>query len=130
MKSLVAEFVLPELARRFPERCAGQRGSYTRVFESELNRRIKTLELSHAGVEIGYLPHDAEVRLTPGCCGKCGGGECRSGGRRTNYRGDWPGASHWEKRRNPERAVGTRLRARKWRVALAESCTGGWWPGR
>ncbi len=129
MKSLVAEFVLPELARRFPERLLQVKEvlHIEGFFESELNRRIKTLELSHAGVEIGYLPHDAEVRLTlMAAAESVAEAECRVAEVEEQIIGVI-GREHLIGRNGEtlERAVGTRLRARKWRVALAESCTGG-----
>jgi len=129
MKSLVAEFVLPELAERFPERLL-QVKEVLRIegfFESELNRRIKTLELSHAGVEIGYLPHDAEVRLTlMAAAESVAEAERRVAGGEEQLIGVI-GREHLIGRNGEtlERAVGTRLRARNWRLALAESCTGG-----
>ena len=129
MKSLVAEFVLPELAERFPERLL-QVKEVLRIegfFESELNRRIKTLELSHAGVEIGYLPHDAEVRLTLMAAAESVAEAERRVAEVEEQLIGVIGREHLIGRNGEtlERAVGTRLRARNWRLALAESCTGG-----
>lgn len=129
MKSLVAEFVLPELAERFPERLLQVKEilHIEGFFESELNRRIKTLELSQAGVEIGYLPHDAEVRLTLMAAAESVVEAERRIAEVEEQLIGVIGREHLIGRNGEtlERAVGTRLRARKWRLALAESCTGG-----
>ena len=66
MKTLLAERVIPDLEQRFPQRLVAVKQvlRITGFYESELNRRLKALRAEASGVEIGYLPHDAEVRLT------------------------------------------------------------------
>ena len=95
MKTLLAEFVIPDLEERFPERLV-QVKEIVRIqgfFESELNRRIKTLDLAQFGVEIGYLPHDAEVQIdSAGCRRKClKRTTAYRRGRKADHRGNWPG---------------------------------------
>ena len=129
MKSLLAEFVIPDLEQRFPHRLVHVK-EIIRIqgfFESELNRRIKTLDLTQSGVEIGYLPHDAEVRLT-----LLASAESRTTARSRIVQVEEKiigviGQQHIIGRNEEslERVIGARLRARNWRLAVAESCTGG-----
>ena len=129
MKSLIAEFVIPGLEKQFPKRLM-QVKEIIRIqgfFESELNRRIKTLDLADAGVEIGYLPHDAEVRLT-----LLAAAESVTTAQRRIAEVEKEiigviGQEHVIGRNDEtlERAIGSKLKARNWRLAVAESCTGG-----
>jgi nicotinamide-nucleotide amidase len=129
MKSLLAELVIPDLEQRFPHRLA-QVKEIIRIqgfFESELNRRIKTLDLTQSGVEIGYLPHDAEVRLT-----LLASAASRTAARASILQVEEKiigviGRQHVIGRDEEtlERVIGARLKTRNWRLAVAESCTGG-----
>lgn len=129
MKSLLAEFVIPDLEQRFPDRLM-QVKEIIRIqgfFESELNRRIKTLELGQSGVEIGYLPHDAEVRLTLMAAAETVSGAQQRIAEVERQIIGVIGEEHVIGRNEEtlERAIGSRLRVRNWRLAVAESCTGG-----
>jgi len=129
MKSLVAEFVIPELEERFPERLM-QVKEIIRIqgfFESELNRRIKTLNLDDTGVERGYLPHDAEVRLTLMAAAESREAAARRITEVEKQIVEVIGQEYLIGRNDEtlEHAIGSKLRARKWRLAVAESCTGG-----
>jgi nicotinamide-nucleotide amidase len=129
MKSLLAELVIPDLEQRFPHRLVHVK-EIIRIqgfFESELNRRIKTLDLTQSGVEIGYLPHDAEVRLT-----LLASAASRTAARASILKVEEKvigviGRQHVIGRDEEtlERVIGARLKTRNWRLAVAESCTGG-----
>jgi nicotinamide-nucleotide amidase len=129
MKTLLTEFVIPDLEERFPERLV-QVKEIVRIqgfFESELNRRIKTLDLAQFGVEIGYLPHDAEVRLT-----LLAAAESASSAQRLIAEVERQiigviGKEHVIGRNEEtlERVIGEKLKRRAWRLAVAESCSGG-----
>jgi nicotinamide-nucleotide amidase len=121
--------VIPDLEQRFPERLAVVK-QVLRIqgyYESELNRRLLTVADETTGVEIGYLPHDAEIRLT-----FLASAESENVARTR--------IEELEKRvigiigeqhvigRNEEtleRVIGDKLRSLGWRMAVAESCTGG-----
>ena len=129
MKSLLAEFVIPDLEERFPERLI-QVKEIVRIqgfFESELNRRIKTLELAQFGVEIGYLPHDAEVRLTLLATAESASSAQRRIAEVERQIIGVIGHEHVIGRNDEtiERVIGEKLKRRNWRLAVAESCTGG-----
>jgi nicotinamide-nucleotide amidase len=129
MKTLLSDLVLPDLAERFPARQAlvKQVLRIEGYYESELNRLLKALSTEAAGVEIGYLPHDAEIRLT-----FLASAESESTAlarvealERKVIRAI--GEKHVIGRNEEtlERVIGEKLRARGWRMAVAESCTGG-----
>jgi nicotinamide-nucleotide amidase len=129
MKTLLAELVIPDLEKRFPHRlaCLKQILRIQGFYESELNRRLKALGEEDTGVEIGYLPHDAEIRLTFLAIA-----ETESIARARIEAVEQKiialiGEEHVVGRNEEtlERVIGTRLRAQGWRMAVAESCTGG-----
>jgi nicotinamide-nucleotide amidase len=129
MKTLLADLVIPDLEQRFPERQAVVK-QVLRVqgyYESELNRRLKALTEEAGGVEIGYLPHDAEIRLT-----FLASAESESVARTRIEEVEQRvigiiGGQHIIGRNEEtlERVIGEKLRAQGWRMAVAESCTGG-----
>jgi nicotinamide-nucleotide amidase len=129
MKTLLEELVVPDLEKRFPHRltCLKQTLRIQGFYESELNRRLKTLDAEDSGVEIGYLPHDAEIRLTLMAVA-----ESESIARSRiealeNKILALIGKEHIIGRNEEtlERVIGEKLRAQSWRLAVAESCTGG-----
>jgi nicotinamide-nucleotide amidase len=96
-------------------------------YESELNRRIDAIDTEKTGVEIGYLPHDAEIRLT-----FMAAAETESIARSRIEALEAKiitliGPEHVIGKNDEtlERVIGEKLRARGWRLAVAESCTGG-----
>jgi len=129
MKTLLAELVIPDLEKRFPHRlvCVKQILRIQGFYESELNRRLKTIETETSGVEIGYLPHDAEIRLTLMASAES---EREA---RTRIEAlekkiiPLIGRQHVFGRNEEtlERVIGEKLRHLSWRMAIAESCTGG-----
>lgn len=129
MKTLLAELVVPDLENRFPHRpsCIKETLRIEGFYESELNRRLTTLEAEDSGVEIGYLPHDAEIRLT-----LLAVAESESLARSRIEALEKKivaliGREHIIGRNEEtlERVIGEKLKALNWRLAVAESCTGG-----
>ncbi len=129
MKTLLAELVIPDLEKRFPHRlaCLKETLRIQGFYESELNRRIDAIDTEKTGVEIGYLPHDAEIRLT-----FMAAAETESIARSRIEALEEKiitliGREHviGKNEETLERVIGEKLRARGWRLAVAESCTGG-----
>jgi len=129
MRTLVGELVIPGLENRFPERLVSVK-EILRLhgyYESELIRRLRTLSADASGVEIGYLPHDAEVRLT-----FLATAESEQVARTRIEELEkkiiaMVGREHVIGRNQEtlEHVIGEKLRERGWRLAVAESCTGG-----
>jgi nicotinamide-nucleotide amidase len=129
MRSLLAELVIPDLEKRFPQRLAHVK-KVLRIqgfYESELNQRLKPLNAELAGVEIGYLPHDAEIRLTVLASAESETAALTRAEQVEQQIVSMIGLQHLIGRNEEtlERVVGKKLRARNWRLAVAESCTGG-----
>ena len=129
MRSLLAELVIPGLEKRFPQRLTHVK-KVLRIqgfYESELNQRLKPLNAELAGVEIGYLPHDAEIRLTMLASAESETAALTRVEQVENLIVRTIGPQHLIGRNEEtlERVVGKKLRARNWRLAVAESCTGG-----
>ncbi len=134
MKTLLAELVIPDLEKRFPDRpvCIKRVIRIQGFYESELNQRLKEIETEASGVEIGYLPHDAEIQLT-----LLASAESEKEARDRIADLDRKiveliGREHVIGRNEEtlERVIGEKLRAKGWRMAIAESCTGGLVAGR
>ncbi len=131
---LLANIVIPDLERRFPERGVYMK-EIVRVqgyFESEVNLRLKDLNCRHIGVEIGYLPQGRENWVTLFSTAATEE-ECRSHIREVREEVIARlGARHISGRNDEglEKVVGGLLRARSWRIAVAESCTGGLLSGK
>ena len=129
MKTLLEELVIPDLKKQFPQRLVGVK-EVLRLhgyYESELNRRLLALRAEAAGVEIGYLPHDGEVRLTLLATAES---EQVARARIEELEAKiiaLIGPEHVIGRNQEtlEKVIGENLRARGWRLAVAESCTGG-----
>jgi nicotinamide-nucleotide amidase len=129
MKTLLAELVIPDLEKRFPHRliCVKQILRIQGFYESDLNRRLKTLGTETFDVEIGYLPHDAEIRLTLMASAESEG-EARSRIEALEKKIiPLIGLEHVFGRNEEtlEAVIGEKLRHLSWRLAIAESCTGG-----
>lgn len=129
MKFLLSEVVIPDLDRRFPRHSAYLK-EVVRVqgmVESEVNRRLRDLDCRRIGVEIGYLPQGSENWVTLFSVA-ASEEECRT--RIGKVREEVVarlGEKHISGRNDEclEKVVGEKLRERGWRMAAAESCTGG-----
>jgi len=129
MRQLLTETVIPDMESRFP-----QRPVYVKRIlrvqglpESAINHRLKDWSCREVGIDIGYLPQGNENWVTLLATGETReeadtrlhraqrqviarlGDECISGLDDESL----------------EKVVGARLRDNKWRIAAAESCTGG-----
>jgi len=129
MRILMEEAVLPELDRRFPGRpaCVKRILRVQELVESRIGRFLEGWEEQETGVRIGYLPQTAENWITllaeadteEEASRRVEGAVAevleRVGARYVSgYDGD-----------TLEKVVGDRLRERGWKLAVAESCTGG-----
>ena len=128
MKTLMIEHVLPRLATWCPDYAVSTYQKIFRIFnlpESEVNRRIATLQLSD-DVNIGYYPVFPEVHLSliirdtePKTAKRLFDSSCKAIG---TVLGDH---IYGYNRDNMERIVGKYLTNKNMRLAVAESCTGG-----
>ncbi|MFZ2444936.1 MAG: CinA family nicotinamide mononucleotide deamidase-related protein [Syntrophobacteraceae bacterium] len=128
MKYLMAHVVIPDLEARFPRRC-----SYIKhvvriqgLLEAEVNRRLRNLE-SPRGVDIGYLPQGRENWVTIFASAP-NEEQCRVLVKQAEDQViSLIGAGHISGHNDDclEKVVGRHLRERRWRLAAAESCTGG-----
>ncbi len=129
MKHLMAESVIPDLEARFPDRCAYLK-QIVRVQglpEIEVNSRLRTFDSRSEGVDIGYYPQGREnwVSIFAAAQDK---ETCRALVKSAEDKiVALIGASHISGRNDDclEKVIGRSLRNRGWRLALAESCTGG-----
>lgn len=129
MQQLMNEKVIPDLESRFPQRPVyiKQVLRVQGLTESVISYRLKDLSLQGLGIDIGYLPQrnenwvtllataatreEAHIRLHRAQQQIVArlGAECISGIDDESL----------------EKVVGVRLREKKWKMAAAESCTGG-----
>lgn len=129
MKHLLAKSVIPDLESRFPKRCAYLK-HVVRVQglpEGEVNNRLRDMNPDKLGVDIGYLPQGRENWVTIFASAPSEQ-ECRSLVKRAEEKIVSLIGSHHVSGRNDdclEKVVGMRLRERNWKLAAAESCTGG-----
>lgn len=129
MRYLMAEFVIPSLEIHFPDRPVYSKRILRVVgfFESELNRILEVIRPERGSLEIGYLPHDGEIRVTI-----LGIGSSQD---EVNKKIDdmeekilaliGPGHLIGRDDDSLEKVIGRELRDRNWKMAVAESCTGG-----
>ena len=126
---LLANLVIPDLEVRFPNRC-----SYIKhilrvqgLIEGEVNKRLRSLDPPAMGVDIGYLPHGRENWVTIFASAP-DEEQCRDLVKRAEEKIIALIGSHHISGHNDdclEKVVGRHLRERGWRLATAESCTGG-----
>lgn len=130
MKTLLAELVIPDLEKRFPlrTRCMKRVIRVQGLLESEINQRLNDLDAREMAVEIGYYPQGRENWVTlfstgeseKDCLERIDAAEAkvvaRLGAERISGRNE----------ETIEKVVGRQLLAKKWKLAVAESCTGGW----
>ena len=129
VKYLLANLVIPDLEARFPNRC-----SYIKhvlriqgLIESEVNKRLRSFNPGSMGVDIGYLPQGSENWVTI-FASATDEDQCRDLVKRAEEQIiSLIGARHISGHDDDclEKVVGRHLRERGWRLATAESCTGG-----
>lgn len=129
MRMLLSEMVIPDLEERFPGRYVylKQVVRVQGLFESEIGRRLRELDCRHMGVEIGYLPQGRENWVTLFARG-ASEDECRRQlAEACRKVVDLIGAHNVSGYGDDvlEKVVGRLLRQSGWRMAVAESCTGG-----
>lgn len=129
METLLQEVVLPDLMRRFPERpaCCQRVLRIYGLMETEINERLTGFDAVAYGVKVGYLPQTAENWVTL----LASATDAQEAQRRLNAAEKelvlLLGEDHVIGRDDEslEKVVGTLLRQRAWKLAVAESCTGG-----
>lgn len=129
MQQLLSEEVIPDLRHRFPRHSAYVKHvlRIQGLPESAIGRRLRGVSFRELGIEIGYLPQQSENWVTLLAVAEteeiahsrldraqqtviaCMGREHVSGVNDENL----------------EKVVGRQLMAKTWRMAAAESCTGG-----
>lgn len=129
MEILMAELVVPDLERRFPRRAVYVKHilRIQELFEAEINQRLGGLDGDRWGVELGSYPQGTEIWLTILAVAESEE-EARNriavaiseivallGARYVSS----------EEGEGLEVVLGRLLRKRGWRLAAAESCTGG-----
>jgi nicotinamide-nucleotide amidase len=129
MRILLKEAVIPDLEVRFPDRLIYVKHviRVQGLVESELNERLQDLTAERIGVDIGYLPQVAENWVTLFAAAEddekvmllIRNAETKIISRL--------GAEHISGHNEEclEMVIGQQLRKRGWKLAVAESCTGG-----
>lgn len=129
METLLAELVIPDLEKRFPDRSAYvKRVIRVRgLFESEINRRLEGLDASLPEVEIGYLPQGSENWVTLFTAARTEQEAFERIRKAEEAIIPLLGSENIIGRcEEPlEMAIGRLLRHKGWTLATAESCTGG-----
>ncbi len=129
MRTLMDRSVIPELTRRFPDRCAYVKEILRTqgLTESQLNRRLRNLACEEAGVEVGYLPQTGENWITLSVSAKTRQEATRRilDARREVI--ERIGTRHISGTNDEslEVVIGRKLVEKGWKLSLAESCTGG-----
>ncbi|NLI80828.1 MAG: CinA family nicotinamide mononucleotide deamidase-related protein [Deltaproteobacteria bacterium] len=129
MRWLMAHVVLPDLEERFPRRLRYVK-EFLRIqglYESEISRRLEGFDPSRLEVEMGYLPQWPEVWLTllaAGVSAEAAMEKIAEAERALRPRFD---RHHISGRSDDpiEAVIGRDLLARGFKLAVAESCTGG-----
>jgi nicotinamide-nucleotide amidase len=129
MKELLDQTVIPDLKVRFPDRLVYLKHllRIQGVPESEINGKVKEIASADAGFQIGYLPQTGENWVTIFAAATTAE-EARSridGAKREIELRLGPGNVSGHNEDSLEVVVGRRLLEKSWRLAFAESCTGG-----
>lgn len=129
MQQLMSDQVLPDLKRRFPERPVyiKQIIRVQGLRESVIGNRLKSLSWDDEAVQVGYLPQLYENWVTLLVTGK---DQASATARLRQVHAqivERLGAQHVSGLNDAtiETVVGRQLRAKSWKLAVAESCTGG-----
>lgn len=129
MRQLMTEVVLPDLELRFPNRpfYIKQILRVQGLRESVIGNRLKSLSFEDAGIQVGYLPQRCENWVTLLITGE---DEQSANARLQQAQKEIAvrlGSEHISGLNDDciEAIVGRQLREKSWRMAAAESCTGG-----
>ena len=129
MKHLLAKNVIPDLETRFSHRCTYLKHilRVQGLLEAQVNRRLRSFDPRREGVDIGYYPHGREnwVSIFAAAPNEEG---CRTLVKNAEEKiVALIGAHHISGHNDDclEKVIGRYLRERGWRLAIAESCTGG-----
>jgi nicotinamide-nucleotide amidase len=129
MRTLMGQRVIPDLDARFPHRPVYLKHLLRVVglFESQISESLKGLTFEGEGVQVGYLPHGAEVWITLFAVAETESDARRRVGKAEDSVISRVGAHNvcGRDEESLEWVIGRRLRERSWRLAVAESCTGG-----
>lgn len=129
MKILLSEVVIPDLEERFPGRLIYVKHviRVQGLMESEVNGRLEDLTFDRIGVEIGYLPQVGENWVT-----LFASAESHEKLKELIQEAETEiigrlGPEHISGHNEEclEMVIGQQLRKRSWKLAVAESCTGG-----
>ena len=129
MKHLLEKNVIPDLETRFPKRCTYLK-HIVRVqglMEVQVNTRLRAFDPDVEGVDIGYYPQGRENWVSIFASGP-NEEVCRELVNRAEEKITALIGAHHISGLNDDRlekVIGRHLRQRGWRLAIAESCTGG-----
>jgi nicotinamide-nucleotide amidase len=129
MRELLADVVIPDLERRFPFRAVYLKHvlRVQGLMESELNERLKDLTFERIGAEIGYLPQIGEIWITlfVTAVTKEDAWNCILEAEEEIKSRIGPQHISGRNEECIEKVTGGKLRDLGWKIAIAESCTGG-----
>jgi len=126
MEAILRESVVPYLRERSGQRVATFTLRTAGTYESRLQEKIGALPAGWPGAMLAYLPgwHGVDLRVT--VAGDDGAAVQRVAQQAlADLRGVVGAYVYAEGATTMEEVVGARLLARGWRIAVAESCTGG-----
>lgn len=129
MRQLLTETVIPDLELRFPQRPVYVKDilRVQELPESSIGHRLKDLSFQDVGIDIGYLPQGNENWVTLLATAK---NKEEANARLLQAQQQiiaQLGEEHVSGLNDDsiEKVVGAQLRGRRWKMAAAESCTGG-----
>lgn len=129
MKVLLAETVIPDLESRFPNRFVYLKHvlRVQGLYESEVNRLLKGMSCESTGVQIGYLPQIRENWVTLFAAAESEEKALSMIREAEEQVISLVGPQHISGHNEEclEMVIGVQLRKKGWKLATAESCTGG-----
>jgi len=129
MRQLLAETVIPRLQARFPHRPVYRKQTLRvqELTESTIGNRLAGATFEDLAIQVGYLPQSCEnwVTLLTTAANEAEAAEKLTAG--AQRVASLLGAEYISGRDDEglEWTIGQQLRSRGWRIAAAESCTGG-----
>ncbi len=129
MRHLLAKNVIPDLESRFPDRCTYLKHivRIQGLLEAQVSMKLRSFDPAREGVDIGYYPQGREnwVSIFAAAPNE---EECRTLVKSAEKKIIALIGPHHISGHNDdclEKVIGRHLRERGWRLAIAESCTGG-----